>query len=193
MESEASRRLLQRINIFQDEVAVVNRVLKEQYDVLFSLRKSLDPTSFRSPSIARKLRYQYECKAIGKVLATIEEHLKNCFELQERAKELAVRNVQLVETRQDDQSRAVFVFTIVTVIFLPLSFIAGFFGMNFNSITNSTYEVRHFWEIAVPVTVVIFILCAVFAVKGELVFVWFSRCSNWMTRRWNSVKEKKNQ
>ena len=124
------------------------------------------------------------------MLVTIKVQLENGRELEERAKQLAIQNVQLVETLQDDQSRAVFVFTIVTVIFLPLSFIAGFFGMNFDSITQSTNGVVHFWEIAVPVTVVIFILCAIFAVKGELVFIWFSRCSRWIMRKWNGIKEK---
>ena len=192
MESEASRRLLQRINVFQDEVAIINRVLKEQHDVLLSLCKSLDPTSFRSPSIARKLRYNFECAAISKVLITLQERIKNCSELQERAKQLAVQNVQLVETLQDDQSRAIFVFTLVTVIFLPLSFIAGFFGMNFNSITSSTYDVGHFWEIAVPVTFAVFVLCTLIAFKGESVFNWVSWGNRWVTRKWKKEKQKKN-
>ena len=190
VESEASRRLLMDINVFQEEVAVVRRVLKEQYDVLLSLRKSLDPKSFQSPSIVRKLRYKFECTAIDKILTTIDEHIKNSNELQQRAKELAVQNVQLVETLQDDQSRAIFVFTIVTIIFLPLSFIAGFFGMNFDSITNSSYGVLHFWEIAVPVTVAIFVLCTIVAFKGESLFLWVSRCNHWLKKKRTNAKDK---
>ena len=125
VEHEASRRLLQKINIFQEEVTIVKDVLQQQHSVLSSLRTSLDPVTFRTPSISRKLRYKFEFKAIDNILTTIQEQSKNCDELLERAKQLAVQDVQLVETFQDDNSKAVFVFTIVTVLFLPMSFVAG--------------------------------------------------------------------
>ncbi|CAD6592999.1 MAG: hypothetical protein ASARMPRED_006874 [Alectoria sarmentosa] len=127
---EASRRLLQQINEFKEEVAIVHNVLKQQDSVLMKLRSSLDPKEFRTPSITRRLRFEYECKDIDEIVKSIREQQQSCSELADRAKLLAIQNVELVETLQDDNSKAIFIFTMVTVLFLPLSFVAGFFGMN---------------------------------------------------------------
>ena len=166
---------MQRINIFQEEVAIVKDVLAQQDKVLSGLRASLDPTTFRTPSITRKLRYNFECKAIDRILTTIREQMKNCDELLERAKLLAVQNVQLVETFQDDNSKAIFVFTIVTVLFLPMGFVASFFGMNVIGVSATTTPVRHFWEIALPLTFGIVIPCTIIALKGEDVYFGIAR------------------
>ena len=164
---EASRRLLQKINEFSEEVEIVNDVLKQQNNVLLQFRKNLDDSTFRAPSIARKLRYQYECKGIDKILKTINDQLRSYAELRDRARQLSVENVQLVETLQDDNSKAIFIFTMVTIVFLPLSFVAGFYGMNVQGIDGTTSDVGHFWAIALPLTVGIIILCVVVAAKGE--------------------------
>ena len=46
--------------------------------------------------------------------------------------------------------------------------------MNLNGISNSDSTPRHFWVIAVPVTVGIVLLCSVVAFKGEDVFFAFA-------------------
>ena len=142
-------------------------VLKQQNNVLLQLRSSLDPTSFSAPNLARKLRFEYERKSIDKILMKIKEDLRAYAELRDRAIQLSTENVRLVETLQDDNSKAIFIFTIVTVLFLPLSFVARFFGMNLQGISDTTSGVRHFWEISLPLTGGIVILCAVVAIKGE--------------------------
>ena len=79
--------------------------------------------------------------------------------------------MQLVETLQDDNGRAIFVFTFITVLFLPLTFIAGVFGMNLIGISDTTSTTQHFWKIALPVTGGIIVLCAVVIIWGEK--IWF--------------------
>lgn len=111
VEHEASRRLLQNINAFQEEVTIVNDVLKQQTKVLLGLKQALNPATFKTPSIARSLRYRYESEGIDTILLTIAEKLRNCSELRDRAQTLAHQNVQLVETLQDDNSKAIFIFT----------------------------------------------------------------------------------
>ena len=175
VKNEASRRLLQILNGFQEEITIVKDVLKEQNNVLSGLRASLDPKTFRTPSITRKLRYNFECKAIDKILIKIREQMKNCDELLSRAKSLAIQNVQLVETFQDDNSKAIFVFTIVTVLFLPMSFVASFFGMNVVGISATTTTLKHFWVISLPLTFGIVIPCTIVALKGEEVYFGIAR------------------
>lgn len=175
MKYEASRRLLQKINEFKQEIAIVYNVLKQQETVLTKLRLSLDPKEFRTPSITRRLRFEYECKDIDEVVQTIMAQQQSCAELADRAKSLAIQNVELVETLQDDNSKAIFIFTLVTVLFLPLSFVAGFFGMNVVGISGTTSTVKHFWNIAIPLTFGLIILCGVVGVKGEDTYFAFTR------------------
>lgn len=163
----ASRRLLQGINAFEEEVAIVNDILVQQEKVLQAFRGYLEPSSFKRPSTARKLRFEFEKKGIERILTSIREQLRNCTELRERARVLAVQDVHLVETLQDDNNRAIFIFTFVTVLFLPLSFVAGFFGMNVVGISGTTSTTHHFWAIAAPVTAVIMVLCATVVFFGE--------------------------
>lgn len=111
VDHEASRRLLHKINAFEEEVSIVNEVLKQQADVLLGLKQALNPATFKTPSIARSLRYRYESEGIDTILLTIQEKRRNCSELRDRAKSLAHQNVQLVETLQDDNSKAIFIFT----------------------------------------------------------------------------------
>ena len=170
-----SRRLLQMINAFEEEVAVVHEVLRQQRRVLGEFRGYLKPSSFDTPSTARKMRFEFEEKGIERVLVTLREQLKNCTELQERAKVLAVQNVHLVETLQDDNGRAIFIFTFITVLFLPLSFVAGFFGMNLQGISGTSYKATLFWKIAVPVTGFIVLVCFAVIIWGER--VWFGIAS----------------
>lgn len=175
MKYEASRRLLQKINEFKEEIAIVHNVLKQQETVLTKLCSLLDPKEFRTPSITRRLRFEYECKDIDKIVRSIREQQQSCAELAERAKVLAIENVEMVETLQDDNSKAIFIFTMVTVLFLPLSFVAGFFGMNVVGISGTTSKVSHFWEIALPLTVGVVILCVIVGAKGEDTYFAFAR------------------
>lgn len=185
VKNEASRRLLQKLNGFQEEITIVKDVLKQQDKVLSGLRPSLDPKTFSTPSITRKLRYNFECKAIDRILTKLREQTKNCDELVERVKSLSIQNVQLVETFQDDNSKAIFVFTIVTVLFLPMSFVASFFGMNVIGVSATTTPLKHFWTIALPLTFGIVIPCTVIALKGEEVYFGVARMYRGLKRLWS--------
>ncbi|KAL8865736.1 MAG: hypothetical protein Q9198_009184 [Flavoplaca austrocitrina] len=172
VEKHSSRRLLQKLNAFEEEVDIVSDVLLQQIKVLSEFRDCLDPVKFKRPTTARKMRYEFEKQGIERILVHINEQLRHCKELRERAKVLAVQNVQLVETFADDNSRALFVFTFITVLFLPLSFVAGFFGMNLDGIADTESRVTLFWYTALPLTAGILIMCILFIARGES--IWFA-------------------
>lgn len=157
------------INAFEEEVAIVHGVLLQQRRVLAEFQGYLNPSSIDTPSTARKIRFDFEKKSIERVLLNLREQSKSCAELQKRAKLLAMQNVQLIETLQDDNSRAIFVFTFITVLFLPLSFVAGFFGMNLQMDTSQNTSL--FWKTAAPVTGAIMLLCFAVIRWGER--MWF--------------------
>ena len=58
----------------------------------------------------------------------------------------------------ESNNKAILVFTVVTVIFLPLSFFTSYFGMNLEGIVNSNKTERYFWAVCgtVALTVVTF-------------------------------------
>jgi hypothetical protein len=56
----------------------------------------------------------------------------------------------MIEVRKESNSNAITIFTTVTVIFLPLSFITSYLGMNSIDIRNGTFHQSLFWAIALP-------------------------------------------
>ena len=66
-----------------------------------------------------------------------------------------------LEIKDDDHGKAILVFTIVTLVFLPLSFVSSFFGMNTIDIREQTTSQTVFWVVAVPVTVGGVVRCVV--------------------------------
>lgn len=56
---------------------------------------------------------------------------------------------QIIELRKDTSDTATLVFTIVTTIFLPLSFVTGYFGMNTVDIRDTTATTAFFWKVSV--------------------------------------------
>lgn len=52
------------------------------------------------------------------------------------------------------QSRSVFIFTAITIIFLPLSFFTSYFGMNLTDIAKTVHTSTYFWKTAGPVSAI---------------------------------------
>lgn len=72
-----------------------------------------------------------------------------------------------IEIKQDGKDKAILVFTIVTVVFLPLSFVSSFFGMNTAGIRDMDHSQAIFWATSIPVTVIIVSFAMVMAYQGS--------------------------
>lgn len=118
-------------------------------------------------------------------MAQLAENLKKEFddltELRDNSNNLVNRTIQLVNIRLEDHGKAILVFTIgesmrswsgthtlifltVTIIFLPLSFVASFFGMNTYDIRNMKSNQGLFWLVS---------CCLTLATVGFAVFLAF--------------------
>lgn len=75
---------------------------------------------------------------------------------------------QAISIRKGTENQAILVFTTVTVVFLSLSFITSYFGMNSIDIRNAAFTQLRFWELAILLTVIV--LLEVLAVWGLLRF-----------------------
>lgn len=76
------------------------------------------------------------------------------------------------EDSKDRQELAIYAFTIVTVIFLPLSFVAGVFGMNTSDIRDMEMGQWAYWASAVPVTVLVILIGLWWMGEIGNAFVW---------------------
>jgi hypothetical protein len=57
-----------------------------------------------------------------------------------------------ISIAEEGNSKAIFIFTLVTIIFLPLSFVSSVFGMNTVDVRDMASTQTLFWAIALPVT-----------------------------------------
>ena len=70
--------------------------------------------------------------------------------------------------RADSNNKAILLFNIVTIIFLPLSAFTSYFGMNVQGIANTDKNERYFWTVAAPATCGIVISTVIFAFRDRL-------------------------
>lgn len=77
------------------------------------------------------------------------------------------QNLRMIESNKDRQEAAIYAFTIVTVIFLPLSFVSSLLGMNTSDIRDMKQGQWLYWGAAIPLTGLIIILCLLFT--GDII------------------------
>ncbi|KAL8834003.1 MAG: hypothetical protein Q9170_003977 [Blastenia crenularia] len=94
----------------------------------------------------------------------------------------STQNVYRIESNRDRQEGAILVFTIVTIIFLPLSFVSSFFGMNTSDIRSMDTPQWAFWASAIPLTTIVVGISIFVARKIEPVKDWW----NDLADRWKS-------
>lgn len=85
---------------------------------------------------------------------------------EDSANRFGKQNQNKVDTTKDRQERAIYVFTIVTIIFLPLSAVSSIFGMNTSDIRDMELSQWAYWAAALPITAAVIFLGLLFT--GEL-------------------------
>ncbi|MEG1291768.1 MAG: CorA family divalent cation transporter, partial [Lachnospiraceae bacterium] len=65
-----------------------------------------------------------------------------------------------------DQNRIMKVFTAVTTIFMPLTLIVGWYGMNFTTMAELTWKYGYFFVIVLSIIVIL--ICLMFFKKKKL-------------------------
>ncbi|GAB1318623.1 hypothetical protein MFIFM68171_08833 [Madurella fahalii] len=114
----------------------------------------------------------------------VQAKLDEVQNLQKSASALRERVRQLIEITDEDHGKAIRVFTIVTVLFLPMTFVSGFFGMNTVDIRDIGATQSLYWTIAVPVTIVVLAIALAYGYKGDEISDWIrDRISLWKSNR----------
>ncbi|KAK4221438.1 putative transporter [Podospora fimiseda] len=108
-----------------------------------AMQKILDP---KHPAIITTQTYMY----LGDVL----DHCVLITDALDKLKGTADGMIDLIfNTISANQNESMKQLTTATIIFLPLTFITGYFGQNFTDFNMLEWGVGFFWQIAVPVVV----------------------------------------
>ena len=103
---------------------------------------------------------------IAKLQDNLQRELSDLQDLRDNANTLVSRTIQLVNLRMESSSKAMLVFTVVTIIFLPLNFVTSFFGMNVSDIRDMQATQSLFWLVAMCVTAGVFVSSIFLAFQG---------------------------
>lgn len=186
-------RLVMDLMQVQEELKIIIQIMEQQMELVRSVQellKSLGLVASSSPrcstlptgrlerrltkrietyphpgiSTFRQLSFSHRTDPSAQVLENLEREYTDLVALRENSDTLVNRTIQLVNIRLEDHGKAIIVFTIVTIVFLPLSFVSSFFGMNFKDIRDMERTQGLFWTISA---------CLTTATVGSAIFLAF--------------------
>lgn len=161
------RRLLRSLKYVEEEIDAIFQILSQQNNLFVDLGKVLDPQSFHKTTESRVSMYDLEMGLINKSCFKSAQRLAELMQLQKRVQRLMDDTKTSVEINDDDHGKAILVFTVVTLVFLPLSFVASFLGMNTIDIRNQTTSQTLYWIVALPLTAGVMAMALVIGYKYE--------------------------
>ena len=174
MRDSVTQSLIYQISTVDDELRIFKNILRSQEDVISQvacyvskmLNNSddgalvLDQGSDRSREprlvtlLKRKSQLQHQ-----RLVSEVESHQDTVLRLKTQA-------ALLINVKAEGQGLAIFIFTIVTVIFLPLSFATSYLGMNTSDIRDLEQGQWLLWAIGGPLTVFVVLVAWLIARRG---------------------------
>ncbi|WPH01487.1 Hypothetical protein R9X50_00433300 [Acrodontium crateriforme] len=146
----------------------------DEYMAYSSLRRG--NAAERSRATYRQLSASTLTDPVAQLLDNLQRELADLQDLRDNTDRLVTRTIQLVNIRLEDHGKAILVFTVVTIVFLPLNFVSSFFGMNFSDIRNMQATQGLFWTVALCLTVGVVAASVFLAFSGgdivEKVLLW---------------------
>ncbi|KAI1393357.1 uncharacterized protein F4822DRAFT_384406 [Hypoxylon trugodes] len=94
---------------------------------------------------------------------------ENLTQIKETANHMIDLIFNTIATYQNESMKQL---TVVTILFLPMTFLTGYFGQNFTDFPATQQSVNSFWWIAIPVAAATIVI-----MMRETLFEWFNRIS----------------
>ncbi|KAF7188714.1 hypothetical protein HII31_09966 [Pseudocercospora fuligena] len=157
--------LKKRLRYFDEETSYLKDVMKLQ-DSIFRGAESTNGLGGTNDT-PQLYGTDPRMRLADKTIARQEAMLTAMSEIRLRALRLQREMQQETGAAKESRETAIYVFTTVTVIFLPLSFVSSVFGMNTNDIRNLSSNQWLFWVVAIPLTAFVIIVSWILA-GGEL-------------------------
>ena len=199
-----STKLVMDLLQVQEELNIIISIMEQQMDLVADLqgvripgrsrghsqRYDQRPLSSLPPAdIAtyRQMSFSRLSDPAAQLLENLQREYSDLVDLRENSNALINRTIQLVNIRLEDHGKAILVFTMVTIIFLPLSFISSFFGMNFSDIRDMEQTQRLFWIVAGSLTVGTVAFSVFLAFYGGAIMEWLV---TWKENRSRRLKKR---
>ena len=142
----ASVKVYDDIKLLREELDIIKNTLKQQEETLRDFRSTINYT-YGVTSLSLSV--------IDRMLESIEQRIDDFNELQGQAETARFLAAQSISLKAESNNKAIIVFTVVTIVFLPMSFVTSYLGMNTNDIRNMQHTQTLFWAIGAPVAVVV--------------------------------------
>lgn len=162
-----SKRLLRDLNLLQEELQILTSITMQQVTLIKNYIRVLYDGSYQKPTPSRQSMFVDELSLFRSCLESLNLVLEDYEDLIRRCSPLANRTKQSLEINDEDHGKAIMAFTVVTVIFLPLSFATSYFGMNTVDIRDMNQKQGLFWIVAIPLTVVTVGACLLIGYNGD--------------------------
>ncbi|KAN0076587.1 hypothetical protein V8E54_006729 [Elaphomyces granulatus] len=161
----------------KEEVEIINKVLKKKHD--FFLRLKTDCEIFEREDqennvVPNNPDGRTSVERASWAVSVIREQLnESSFVLKELTRSMDVLiHIRTIEQNElsiirDNQERAFRLFTAVTVVFLPLSFCASYFGMQLQGIVGTPRSEVYFWYVCGTTTLAIIVVFTLYTFRED--------------------------
>jgi Mg2+ and Co2+ transporter CorA len=168
----ARRRILGEIQLLYEELSAAWAMRSSQVEAVCNFGWIGEADSYRISNQSRNQQYDLETDVSQDCVNKLASERDDLNLLLGRLAFLEQKVRYRVEVLEEDNSKAIFVFTVVAAIFLPLSFVTSYLGMNTIDIRGMNNSQSTFWAVALPVTFCVVTLAVLAAYKGDLVREW---------------------
>ncbi|KAI1390408.1 uncharacterized protein F4822DRAFT_401845 [Hypoxylon trugodes] len=209
------------IRIMEEQLMVIETFIK-QFEQLSSSETSLTASSRKSTLICAK-RLQTSVRSRTGEMKTLFELARKSADALKDLLALKQQQASVIEAREAvrngeevyKQGQSIMLFTVITIIFLPLSFMSSLFGMNVVQLNSGTLtfteEFRYMFPIGAGVIVISFFLAfnygtftnaitrllrSAFSFAYNIGFTWLAVRTGWymmeskITRKTNSLRNR---
>ena len=158
-----------------EEVKAIKTWYKHQRDIIRDFLAVLEPCTFKATTVTRCIRYRAEEDFLKSQATRLDRLCWNMNGLEVNLKDLHTNVWQLLEVNQENNRNAILVFTIVTIIFMPLSWATSYLGMNTSDIRALRQGQWLFWAVGAPLAAVIIGIALLAVLKGNSIQEFFIR------------------
>ncbi|KAI0602483.1 hypothetical protein F4775DRAFT_537433 [Biscogniauxia sp. FL1348] len=176
-------KVLEDVKDILDEIKMVQSVLKDQEEVIFKVNNFLKHEGLGLHNILKETVSKF--KTMEDQARSVEVSLTQLFDLKQRQANLWEARSSREEVEETArQGNTLMVFTVVTIVFLPLSFMTSFFAI---SVTQFPHD-QASGEVSWPLSYLFGLLFGIsFAIVIPLLFVAFNIES--LTGSWNVFRQ----
>ncbi|KAL7914047.1 hypothetical protein GGI35DRAFT_439276 [Trichoderma velutinum] len=166
------KRVFLDIHGLEEELQALDKLVDSQESCLYNVLTVIDPLTSRYTTETRFREFRAEVQYGNVQLHQLIDRRREIDNLATRLWILKDQVKQTIEIMEEDHGKAIRVFTVVTLFFLPLSFVSSFLGMNTVDVRDTNRDQQIFWITGVPITVIVLSLAWIYGYKGEEIRDW---------------------